>query len=302
MKTILWFGFALVAISSGKVIFTKVGQKATLECGARFTRQLVWNRENDLIMSIDGKSGFQRKGLIGLVGRSRIKQESNLEISSVTEQDAGKFTCIADGKSHEHELLVMLVSVVPSSVLQEGQDATLHCQVKGLSPGPTVMWKKPDGTQHTSESIDLKNVASSDEGIWSCIVTYGGETHSESLNIKVKGPTHAITTPSISHDSKDINRVTDHQSNDAVLLLLGLSWWVWLAVGLGCLVVILLMVFVIILCKRIRKRKNKFLKMKNTRQAMECKKYCQCGRPTAAAKPQKGRRREKPSALPLQPC
>ena len=38
-------------------------------------------------------------------------------------------------------------------------------------------------------------------------------------------------------------------------LLLGLSWWVWLAIGVGCLVVVLLMVFVIVMCKRIKRRK-----------------------------------------------
>lgn len=38
-------------------------------------------------------------------------------------------------------------------------------------------------------------------------------------------------------------------------LLLGLIWWVWVAIGVGCLVVVLLMVFVIVLCKRIKRRK-----------------------------------------------
>lgn len=304
MKTVLWFGFALVAISAGKVIFTKVGQKTTLECGARrFTRQLVWNHENDLIMSVDGKSGFSLKGSIGMVQRSRVKQETSLEISGVTEQDAGKFTCKADGTNNEHTLLVVLVSVSPSSVLQEGQEATLSCQVKGVNSGPTVEWKRQDGTKHTSETVKLDNVAGADAGTWSCTVTYGGETHSESLKIEVKEPSHAITaTPYNPPNSKDINRVTDHQSSDAVPLLLGLHWWVWLAAGLGCLVVILLMVFVIILCKRIRRRKRKFLKMKSTQQALQSKTYCQCGRQAAAPKPQQGRRREKPSALPLQPC
>lgn len=307
MKTILWFGFALVAISAGKVIFTKVGGKAILDCGPRrFTKELVWNRENALIMSVNGKSGFVRRGTIGIVGRSKVRQETNLEISKVTEEDAGRFTCKADDTIQEHRLLVVSVSVSPSGVLQEGQEATLRCQVKDLNP--TVEWKKPNGISHTSQTVELKPVAGSDAGTWTCTVTYDGEKYSESLSIEVGGSTRTTTTSYNSHNSKDnhkptgINRATDHPSSDAVLLLLGLSWWVWLAVGLGGLVVILLMVFVIILCKRVRRRKKKFQKMKNTQQPLERRKYCQCGREAAATKPQQGRRREKPSALPLQPC
>ena len=44
------------------------------------------------------------------------------------------------------------------------------------------------------------------------------------------------------------------KSND-VLGPLGLSWWMWVAVGVGGLVVVFLMVLVIALCRRIKRRK-----------------------------------------------
>uniref|UniRef100_A0A3P8SUU0 Ig-like domain-containing protein n=1 Tax=Amphiprion percula TaxID=161767 RepID=A0A3P8SUU0_AMPPE len=307
MKTVMWFGLVLVAVSTGKVIFTEVGQKATIECGiSSYTKQLEWSRENQQIIRI-GKRGFPTKGTAEIVQRSRMRPEPNLEIYPVKDTDTGKFTCKADATVQEHMLLVVSVSVVPSGALQVGSEATLYCQVKDPNLGVTVEWKKPDGTLlKGSSTFDLKPVADSDAGPWNCTLTYEGETFSQTLMIKVSGPTPTTTTP---YDpQKDIhkpagrNHTTEHKSGDAELLLLGLDWWVWLAVGVGCLIVILLTVFVIVLCKRNRERKKKFQRMKSTEQPLKPKKYCQCDRQAAAAKPQQGRRREKPSALPLQAC
>lgn len=78
----------------------------------------------------------------------------------------------------------------PSRVLQQGSEATLHCEVKGPNPETQVQWTKPDGSAHTegSGSVHLKSVSSSDAGTWKCSFSNGGQTaHSESLGITVKG-------------------------------------------------------------------------------------------------------------------
>ncbi|XP_031708667.1 T-cell surface glycoprotein CD4-like [Anarrhichthys ocellatus] len=300
MKTIVWFVFVLGALSAaGKVILTNLGQKATLECGVNaFNDRLVWHRGDDLIHSIP-KNGFPLRGAVDIVGRSTVKRDTKLEISAVKKEDAGKFICTADGSRHEHILLVVSVWATPSGELLLDSVATLHCQVKGLDQDPSVQWKTPDGSPHSGS---LKSVTRSDAGTWKCMFSHDGGTYDRSLTIKVQEP----ATPSSSQSSNDVLKPTcpncvTHQASITAALLLGLSWWVWVAVGVGCLVVVLLMVFVIVLCKRIKRKKRKFQTMKNGRQPLKPKKYCQCDCPAAAAKPQQGRRREKPSAPPLQP-
>uniref|UniRef100_A0A3Q1HZM3 Uncharacterized LOC110968426 n=1 Tax=Acanthochromis polyacanthus TaxID=80966 RepID=A0A3Q1HZM3_9TELE len=295
MKTVMWFGLVLVAVSTGKVIFTTVGQKAIIQCGTSgYKEQLEWSRYNEQILRI-GRRGFPTKGKMDIVSRSKVRPEPNLEISPVKEEDTGRFTCKADGTGRDHTLLVVSVSASPSTNLQVGQEATLGCQVKDPNFRVAVEWKKPGGAPHAEDTVDLKPVADSDAGTWTCTLTYEGETYSQSLDIKVSG-TPATTAPD------NPQNTTDRKSGNAELLLLGLHWWVWLAVGIGGLVVILLTVFVIVLCKRNRERKKKLQRMKSTEQPLKPKKYCQCDRQAAAAKPQQGRRREKPSALLLQPC
>ncbi|XP_034730196.1 CD4-2 molecule, tandem duplicate 2 isoform X2 [Etheostoma cragini] len=298
MKTIVWFGFVLGALSAaGEVILKKPGQKATFQCSVEtHTQNLVWNRGNDPIIRVNLKTGFPVKGP---KHKDNMKlRGTSLEISGVTEEDAGKFICIADGKRKEVTLLVVSVSASPSSELQLGSEATLQCRVKGLNPPDSpVQWKRPDGSTNSgSQTVQLKSVAHSDEGNWQCMFAYEGGTYIESLEIKVRDPVPKTTAPSSSTSSKDVS-FNPPPSTDVVLL--GLSWWMWVAVGVGCLAVVLLMVFVIVLCKRIKRRKVRMLR--NGRQPLNPKMYCQCHHPAAAAKPQQGRRKEKPSALPLQP-
>lgn len=307
MKTVVWFGLVLGALSAaGKVILTKPGQKTTIECGVNtYSNNVEWRHRDDLIINTP-KRGPPRRGGGDIVQRSRLNRETNLVVSNVKEEDAGKFVCMTDGHRHEHTLLVVSVSASPSAELQLGSEATLWCQVKGLDPDPTVQWKRPDGSPHSgSQSVKLNPVAQSDAGTWKCTFSFDGTTHSESLAINVKEPAPETAPSSPPQSSGDIRKpnCTDcvTQPPPDVILLLGLSLWVWVAVGVGGLVVVLLMVFVIVLCKRIKRRKRKNQRMKNGRQPLKPKKYCQCDYPAAAAKPQQGRRREKPSAPPLQP-
>lgn len=249
-----------------------------------------------------GQFPMKAAGTRNMVVRSKIRKGTSLEISAVKEEDAGRFICEADGRRQEHTLVVVSVSASPSADLQLGSEATLQCKVAGLDPVSTGQWKGPDG-RPTSESnvVELKPITHSDAGTWVCTFSHDGRTHDFSLDIKVQGPAPQTAAPPPSQTSGDKSSCSGcGTAPPASALLLGLSWWVWVAGGVGCLVVVLLVVFVIVLCKRIKRRKRKFLTMKNGQHPLKSKPYCQCDRP-AAAKPRQGRRREKPSAPPLQP-
>ncbi|XP_073341937.1 T-cell surface glycoprotein CD4-like [Pagrus major] len=298
MKTVVWFGFVLGALSAaGRVIVTKTGETATLDCDYR--RNLVWHRGNDMIIT-RGKFPMQDKGDIG---KRSTERGGDLVISGVKPTDAGSFTCTADTKVYQHTLGVVSVSANPSGDLQPGSKVELQCDVDGLNPVPTIQWKRPGRSLPAGSPQTVGSVAVSDAGTWECTFSHGGETHSVSLNIKVKELATTTPPPVSSKTSKNSNRpsCTDCGTISSSGLLLGLSWWMWVVIGVGCLVVILLMVLVIVLCKRIKRKKRKLHKMKNGRQLLTPRQYCQCNRPTAAAKPQQGRRREKPSVPPLQP-
>nr|AXK15891.1 T cell surface glycoprotein CD4-2 [Sparus aurata] len=296
MKTVVWFGFVLGALSAaGRVIVTKSGDTATLDCPS-FKRTLEWLRESESII-VEGK--YTRKGKSDIASRSIVKQ-SDLLIRNVKPADAGSFTCKADGQDNQHTLVVVSVSASPSGELQPGSKVTLECQVNGISPGP-IQWKTPGGKQVKGSPHAVESVALLDAGTWECMFSQGGEMQSHSLVITVKEPVTTTTLPPTSKTNSKNGESPPNGGPSAPGPLLGLRWWMWVVIGVGCLVVVLLMVLVIVLCKRIKRRKRKLQTMKNGRQLLTPRQYCQCNRPAAAAKPQQGRRREKPSVPPLQP-
>ncbi|XP_030605562.1 Fc receptor-like protein 2 [Archocentrus centrarchus] len=252
MKMIVWFVFVLGARSAaGDVFIAKVGQKVTLNCEvSSYTRSLVWRRGDDLLCSVDQR-GFNRKGTIDLAKRSAVRHV-NLEISGVRETDAGKFTCLADQTLREHSLAVVSVSVsvAPSAVLQLGSEATLQCDVRGLDEGYEVKWKSPNaGLPEGTSTTQLKPVTSLHDGTWQCVITYGGNQISESLTIKVKEPPPKTTPPD---RTKNITIfVPVDQKAPCVICTatddpLGISCWMWLAMGVCCLFGILLMLCVMV--------------------------------------------------------
>ncbi|XP_071765272.1 neogenin-like [Centroberyx gerrardi] len=312
MRSIVWFGFVLGALSAaGNVIHTKPGKRAKIECGAStVSRTVEWRRGSDLIMSRNVKSGSERKGKIAIYDRSKLIQDRDLEISKVEEADAGLFICTADGNPHYHTLFVVTVSVSPSADLQLGGEAALQCQVKGPDPEVTVEWERPGGGSGGPSPVHLNPVANSDAGTWTCKFSRDGATYKETLDIKVKEP-KPTTTPSLSSSPQDIITPTCHKCRprakgsqpDKSGLLLGLSLWMWVAVGVGCLVLVLLIISIIVVHQSIKRRRRKARKLKSIRQPLRAKNYCQCNGPAAAAAaaaPPRGRQREKPSSLPRQ--
>uniref|UniRef100_A0A668RZ49 Ig-like domain-containing protein n=1 Tax=Oreochromis aureus TaxID=47969 RepID=A0A668RZ49_OREAU len=221
--TVIVFFSVLGALSAaGEDFFAKVGQKVTLNCGvSSYRRSLTWYHINDFLHSVD-QSGFTLKGT-----RRSVLRQTNLEISSVKETDAGQFTCFADGTRHNHSLVVLsvLASVKPSAVLELNNEARLRCEVKGQHQGCEVKWRSPNTYSLTNTStVQLKPVKTSHNGAWECIITCGRNTFSEPLAITVQGT-----------------------ANDCPL---GLSCSMWFAIGVCCQFGMLLIVCVTVLCKR----------------------------------------------------
>ncbi|KAK5861805.1 hypothetical protein PBY51_017251 [Eleginops maclovinus] len=306
MKTIVWFGLVLCALRAvGKVIISNPGQKVTIECGIEpFNDYVGWHHGTEIIFSSPKRRGTPRKGKSDIVSRSRQSGEKNLQITNLKVEDAGKFTCEVDHKRQEHTLLVVSVSALPSSVLQVGNEARLLCRCGDLNSN--MEWKGPNGQTHT-DIASLKPVALSDAGTWECKITHEEGVHTESLVITVKDPKVATPAPtqgpggdrkSTPTKVSDPNNVPLSPFDPA--LLLGLSWWVWVAIGVGSLIVLLLVGFVTVLYNRIKRRRRRYRDMKNCRLPLQPKQYCKCERPAAAAKPQQGRRRDKPTPPPLQ--
>ncbi|CAI5663771.1 unnamed protein product [Oreochromis niloticus] len=257
MKVIVLFVFVLGALSAaGEVFFANVGGKVTLNCGVNSYRNyLTWYYGYDLLHTAD-QSGFTRRGSAELVERSVVRQ-TNLEISSVKETDAGEFTCSADWTYHEHSLFVVSVSVsvTPSAVLKLCDEATLHCEVKHLLKGCEVKWKSPNAdSPEWPSTVQLKPVTSSHNGTWECIITCDGK--------QLKPPTSTTPPTTLKNITLFVTSVqgttcttcitcTTCTANDCPL---GLSCWMWIAIGVCCQFGMLLIVCVTVLCKCMSRR------------------------------------------------
>ncbi|KAL3980551.1 arylesterase / paraoxonase [Sarotherodon galilaeus] len=259
MKVIVLFVFVLGALSAaGEDFFAKVGGKVTLNCGvSSYRRSLTWRHINDVLHSVD-QSGFTRKGYVELVQRSVVRQ-TNLEISSVRETDAGRFTCFADGTHHNHSLVVLsvLASIKPSAVLELNNEARLRCEVKDQHQGCEVKWRSPNTYSLTNTStVQLKPVKTSHNGAWECIITCGRNTFSEPLAITVQEPPTTTTPPTtLKNITSFVTSVqgttcTTCTANDCPL---GLSCSMWFAIGVCCQFGMLLIVCVTVLCKCMRR-------------------------------------------------
>ncbi|XP_024123635.1 CD4-2 molecule, tandem duplicate 2 [Oryzias melastigma] len=310
MKIVVFLGLVLTALpAAAKVFFGRVDQSITLECGISTNPTILeWFYNEQRVLRVDHK-GFTTKAQSNIAKRSKTRG-SNLEISNLKKEDAGKFTCKANRESREHWLYFVSVVVTPSGVLQEGSDASLQCEVHKLDQRTTVKWHRPDGSIINDKTVDFKPVRTSHGGNWTCEVTAeGGESFKTSLIITVK-PSAPTTTKSsmnsITKGSKNttcVSCTTDHQQGFPRWL--GLDWWIWVALGGSTLILILLVISIVLVSRRARRKKKKMQMMKKAQQQQRAKKYCQCQSRQPAAKPagksQQRGRREKPSPLPLQP-
>uniref|UniRef100_A0A3B3TNS4 T-cell surface glycoprotein CD4-like n=1 Tax=Poecilia latipinna TaxID=48699 RepID=A0A3B3TNS4_9TELE len=291
MKTIILFGLVLGALSAaGKVYIAEVGGKVTLQCGVTSIKsRLEWkNIIMNYICSLLGSSEIKM--------RAKKSKDTDIEISKIMEGDSGKFTCVVGRSSHEHHLIVVSVSA-PSGPLKVGADATLECKansgVSGLCQ-PEVKWRKPDGSVQPESKVEFKSVALTDTGIWQCLVSCQGETFTKNVTINVEVFLVLIWSDVFAQPG-------GVRGPEDPMMLLGLVWWIWVAIGAGSLVVIILVIVIIVMHKRNKRKKVHVESQDKSVLFVETSLYSLYHSQTAAAKPQQGRRREKPSALPLQP-
>ncbi|XP_028326700.1 T-cell surface glycoprotein CD4-like isoform X2 [Gouania willdenowi] len=290
MKLIIGFGFVLGAfMAAGEVVVTKVGETVTLECGVDTFTHLQWCHKDVKLVSVNGKTGQVFKtsqNFIPVTARLRVKQETKIVISKVTEADAGQFTCEADKKTYQHSLIVVSVSVTPSGVLQLGSEAILHCGVTGLTPGSMVQWKGPAGRgPSASPTVQLKPVAAMDGGIWQCTFSCGPEIFSENVTIQVD--VLILQTPTTSLHSEVTPITCDNCIADPPPTAFQQSrfhWWKWVTLVSGCLVLIGLVIFAIIFYKKFRKAKRHFQRTNTLQQPLKPKHVVPlCDHPTDAA-------------------
>ncbi|XP_056595859.1 neogenin isoform X2 [Triplophysa dalaica] len=108
----------------------------------------------------------------------------SLQIVNLTEEDAGIYSCQADGGNATNEIQAELTVLVPPSFLtrpsntyaQESMDIVFECDVTG-SPPPTVRWMKDGDTVIPSDyfriveqhDLQVLGLVKSDEGFYQCL-------------------------------------------------------------------------------------------------------------------------------------
>ncbi|XP_061531630.1 uncharacterized protein LOC133402073 isoform X1 [Phycodurus eques] len=293
MKTLMWFPLVLGALqqTGAELIHTKTGQRVTIKCGlGDFASSLVWRHSDDLVVQISGKTHMLLRSTNAIGSRSKVTQETNLEITAVEESDAGQFTCFVDNKLKVHTLVVVSVLVEPAGGLWLHSLAVLQCWVAGLPSDTVVHWRRPGGARRWDRGIArLDPVEASHVGKWECVFYHEVAEYTEEIEIDVKNIYMTTSTPS----TKDLGYSPPPPVQPA---LPKLGWWLLVA---GSLVVLLLLSLVLLLFGQIRRRKKRFLQMKNARKPMNARQYCQCRCPTAAAVPLRPEKKKKPPALPL---
>uniref|UniRef100_A0A3B3DV32 Ig-like domain-containing protein n=1 Tax=Oryzias melastigma TaxID=30732 RepID=A0A3B3DV32_ORYME len=240
MKIVVFLGLVLTALpAAAKVFFGRVDQRVTLECGISTNPTILeWFHSEQRVLRVDRK---------GSIARRSNTRDSKLEISKLEKEDAGKFTCRANGNSEEHWLYLVSVVVTPSGVLQEGSDASLQCEVHSLDQRTTVKWHRPDGSIINDKTVDFKPVRNSHGGNWTCEVTAaGGESFKTSLIITVKR-----TTLLLSYE----DNICKYTKSQGFPRWLGLDWWIWVALGGSTLILILLVISIVLVSRRARRKK-----------------------------------------------
>ncbi|XP_029000771.1 neogenin 1a isoform X3 [Betta splendens] len=117
-------------------------------------------------------------------GRVQILGGGSLQLFNLTEQDAGTYTCMADGPNATIEAQAQLTVQVPPQFVKrpaniyahESMDIVFECEVSG-SPAPTVKWVKNGDAVIPSDyfkiikehNLQVLGLVKSDEGFYQCL-------------------------------------------------------------------------------------------------------------------------------------
>uniref|UniRef100_A0A3P9HMG0 Ig-like domain-containing protein n=1 Tax=Oryzias latipes TaxID=8090 RepID=A0A3P9HMG0_ORYLA len=236
--------------AAARHFFGRVNQKVTLECGiSTKPTTLEWFYNEKLVSKVFRGVPLRVSSSNGHSPEC-ILRGSNLEINNLKTEDAGKFTCKVNRESQEHWLHLVSVDVTPSDVLQEGSEAWIQCDVHSFDQSSTVKWQMPDGSPIHDKRVPLKPVKASHGGTWTCEVKAAGQSFTTSLTITIIISHGGSLTWSIffGHPGR-----ADHPAG--IPLLLGLHWWVWVALGVSSLILILLIISIVLMSQRARRRK-----------------------------------------------
>ncbi|XP_051981424.1 netrin receptor DCC-like isoform X1 [Xyrauchen texanus] len=148
------------------------GSDAVLECSASGypNPSFYWMRGSELIQSRSKKYS--------------LLSDSNLLVSSVTDDDSGTYTCVAQNKQQNISASCELSVIVPPQFLNypsnmyahESTDIEMECAVTG-NPQPTVRWVKNGEVVIPSDyfqivdsgNLQILGLVRSDEGFYQCI-------------------------------------------------------------------------------------------------------------------------------------
>uniref|UniRef100_A0A3Q2QSN5 Neogenin 1b n=1 Tax=Fundulus heteroclitus TaxID=8078 RepID=A0A3Q2QSN5_FUNHE len=117
-------------------------------------------------------------------GRVEVVGGGSLQISNITEDDAGTYTCVAENSNATIEAQAQLTVQVPPRFIKrpaniyahESMDIVFECEVSG-SPAPTVKWVKNGDAVIPSDyfkiikehNLQVLGLVKSDEGFYQCL-------------------------------------------------------------------------------------------------------------------------------------
>ncbi|XP_074477892.1 neogenin 1a isoform X4 [Sebastes fasciatus] len=155
-------------------------------------------------------------------GRVEMLGGGSIQISNLTEEDAGIYTCMADNGNATIEAQAQLIIQVPPVFIKrpdniyayESMDIVFECEVSG-SPAPTVKWVKNGDAVIPSDyfkiikehNLQVLGLVKSDEGFYQCLAENDAGNIQSSAQLIILD--HDVALPSFPPPSLTPN-TTDH--------------------------------------------------------------------------------------------
>ncbi|XP_061671264.1 neogenin 1a isoform X6 [Syngnathoides biaculeatus] len=165
---------------------------------------------------------FKDKLLEESEGRRELLGGGSLQISNLTEDDAGIYTCVADNTNVTIEAQAQLTVQVPPQYVKrpsniyahESMDIVFECEVTG-SPAPTVKWVKNGDAVIPSDyfkiikehDLQVLGLVKSDEGFYQCLAENDAGNIQSSAQLIILD--HDVALPPLPPPSLTPN-TTDH--------------------------------------------------------------------------------------------